>query len=147
MILQDSQLIESGVEPVVSFLENMDRHYLDWHPDHISFAWLDGDDRRHFHFEEMIGRWRLRMAMRVTRSADGRNAVMHPDSRVLSLVMPWMTFAVTDEPSGCRYTHRIKLRLGPFAWAIERTFLAPLRRHMREEAENLARIVTAPTVA
>ena len=64
MILQDSQLIESDAEAVVSFLENMDRHYLDWHPDHISFAWLDGEERRHFHFEEMIGRWRLRMAMK-----------------------------------------------------------------------------------
>jgi len=147
MILEDTEPIAAEPRAVVSFLENMDRHYLDWHPDHVSFDWLDGAKREHFYFEERIGGWRVRMPMQVERSADRRRAIVRPASRLVRFFFPFMSFAVTPEGEGCRYTHRIKLRLGPFRPLIERTFLAPLRRHMREEAENLARIAQAPPVA
>lgn len=147
MILEDSETIDVQPIAVVQFLENMDRHYRDWHPDHVSFDWLDGARREHFYFDERVGGWRLRLPMRVTRSADRRSAVVRPTSRMIRLVFPWMSFAVTPDGRGCRYTHRIKLRLGPLRPLLERGFLPALRRHMRSEAENLARITQHPPVA
>jgi hypothetical protein len=147
MIVEDSQAIAADPDIVILFLEEMDRHYLDWHPDHISFDWLDGARREHFYFDERIGRWRVRMAMRIARSVDRTRATVVPVPRFVRLFMPWMSFAVAREGGGCRYRHRIKLRLGPLRPLLERTFLKPLRRHMREEAENLARIAQSLSVA
>ncbi len=147
MIIEESRALPVPADTIVEFLEKLDAYYLDWHPDHISFDWLDGGRREHFYFAERIGGWMLRMAMRVTRSGDGRIAVCQPSSAIARLVFPWMSFEARSEGDGCRYIHRIKLRLGPLRPLLESTFLAPLRRHMRDEAEYLAQLQTPPTVA
>ncbi len=131
---------------IAVFLGDLDRHYLEWHPDHVSFAWLD-DDHRRFRFDERIGRWTLRLAMTVDRSADGLSATCRPVSAVLRLVFPWMTFEAIPDGNGSRFRHRINLRLGPLRPLLERTLLRPLRRHMRDESRNLGRLLTAPAVA
>ena len=113
MIIEESRALPVPADTIVEFLEKLDAYYLDWHPDHISFDWLDGGRREHFYFAERIGGWMLRMAMRVTRSGDGRIAVCQPSSAIARLVFPWMSFEARSEGDSCRYIHRIKLRLGP----------------------------------
>jgi hypothetical protein len=147
MILEESAIIMAPPERIARFFETLDEHYLDWHPDHVSFSWLDGARHEYFHFDERIGGWKLHMPMRVTRSADGHRAVCRPTSPLVRLVFPWMSFDTRPEDGGSRYTHRIKLRLGPLRPLIERTFLRPLRRHMHDEAQNLAQLVAPSTVA
>ncbi len=142
MILTESAVIKAPPDRLVAFFETLDRHYLDWHRDHVSFTWLD-PNRGSFHFVERIGRWTLDMRMHITRSADGRLATCRPQSVLLALVFPWMTFEVTPETDGARYTHRINLRLGALRWLLGRTLLNPLRRHMHVESSNLAKLVAA----
>lgn len=140
MIIEDGAHLPAPPARIAAFFETLDEHYLDWHPDHISFAWLDGARREHFHFEERIGRWRISMAMHATRSANGHVVTCRPLSRWVALVMPWMTFEVGPENGGSRYRHRIRLRLGPFAGLLNRTLIEPLRAHMRAETVHLATI-------
>lgn len=140
MIIEESAHLPAPPERVVAFFEALDEHYLDWHPDHISFAWLDGARRQHFHFDERIGRWRIHMAMRVERAADGRRVTCRPLSRWIALVMPWMSFEISPVDGGSRYLHRIRLRLGPFAGLVRHSFLEPLRAHMAAEARYLGRL-------
>lgn len=147
MIIRETRALPVPTARIVAFFENLDTHYLNWHPDHVSFAWLDGGAHKLFHFDERIGRWRLAMAMSVSRTKAGREAICRPLSRWLRLVFPWMSFVVEDAPGGCRYTHHIKLRVGPFGPLIERTFLVPLRRHMREESAYLAALARDSDVA
>lgn len=147
MILEETNHLRVPPEEVVAFLEALDERYRDWHPDHVSFSWLDGAKREHFFFEERIGRWMLRMSMQLTRSSDGRRAICRPMSKAMRLVFPWMSFTAEPEDGGCHYIHRIKLRLGPLRPLIERTFLRPLRQHMREETANLGRLLPLNSVA
>lgn len=143
MIITESAVIMAPPERLVDFFETLDEHYLDWHPDHVSFAWLDPAHER-FHFVERIGSWTLDMRMSIERSADGRLATCRPRSALFALVFPWMTFEARAEPGGgARYTHRINLRLGPLRWLLERTLLQPLRRHMALESQNLAKLIAA----
>ena len=113
MIIEESRALPVPANTIVEFLKKLDAHYLDWHPDHVSFDWLDGGRREHFYFAERIGGWMLRMGMRVTRSDNGRVAVCRPTSAIARLVFPWMSFEARSEGNGCRYIHRIKPRLGP----------------------------------
>jgi hypothetical protein len=146
MILTETIHLASPPEAAIAFLESLDRTYPSWHPDHIGFRWLPlrgGDDRRRFRFDERVGAFRLRLTMRVARSPDGRSATCVPASLAVRWFFPWMTFAVAPEGSGSLFTHRINLRLGPFARLLDRSLVAPLRRHMQEEALALQRL-TAP---
>jgi hypothetical protein len=147
VILQETSILDVPPERVVAFLEALEHRYLDWHPDHISFSWLDGAKRDHFYFEERIGGWMIRMPVQITRSADGRMAVCRPSTRIVRWVFPWMTFSAHPEGNGCRYTHRIKLRLGPARWLLERRLLPALRQHMREETANLGGLLAPSDVA
>lgn len=147
MILEETILLNVAPDRVAAFLETLDEHYRDWHPDHISFSWLDGDRREYAYFEERIGRWILRMRIHVVRSVHGDHALCRPTSRLVRLVFPWMTFDARANGQGCRYTHRIKLRLGPLRLFAEKPFLRPLRQHMREETANLRGLIGPNPVA
>ena len=54
MILEETIHLDAEPERVVALLESLDEHYRDWHPDHVSFAWLDGARREYAFFEERI---------------------------------------------------------------------------------------------
>lgn len=142
MILEEAAELTCSPDAAAAFLEEMDRHYLAWHPDHIALRWIataSGPKARLF-FDERIGRIRLAATVDVTRSADGRFARLVPAGRLLRFFFPWMSFAVEPAPGGCRMVHRIRLRLGPLRPLAEPILLRPLRRHMAEEAEGLRRL-------
>lgn len=144
MILTETVDLDYPPDAVIAFLEDMDRHYLAWHPDHIAFRWIATGDapKARLFFDERIGRIRLRSVMDVRRSADGRFAALTPTSAFLRLFFPVMTFAVEDRGTGrSRLVHRIRLRLGPLRGIAEPILLGPLRRHMAEEAGNLHRLI------
>lgn len=147
MIVEERRPLATSAERVVAFFEHLDRHYLEWHPDHIAFVWIDGDHHDAFRFDETIGRWRIAMRMRIVRTAGGRHVTCRPISPWLRLVAPWMSFDVSDAGEGSLYVHRIKLRLGPLRPLLRKTLLNPLRRHMREESAYLDRLGRAPVVA
>lgn len=54
MILQDSTLIMVRPEAVFRFFEEMEAHYLAWHPDHVLFRWER--DPAHLHSTPAV-RW------------------------------------------------------------------------------------------
>ena len=141
MLLAESKHLTCKPERAVAFFMELDEHYLDWHPDHVAFAWRGPptDRRSRFFFDERIGRVRLRMAMTVRWTGSTR-IVCTPRGLHWRAVLRWMTFEVEPEAAGTRFTHRISLRLGPFARFLERPLLAPLRRHMAEEADNLEQL-------
>lgn len=147
MILQESTFLPCPPATAIAFLEAMERHYRDWHPDHIDFRWLPSPLGPHgrFQFEERVGRWRLRLQMRLDfRSAE--RAVYVPENLFVRWAFPGMSFEVSREGSGTRWTHRIALRLAFFAPLVERTLLQPLRIHMREETANLPQVIGIPVV-
>jgi len=44
MILEEATLIEAHPERVFDFFRHMDgQRYLDWHPDHLLFRWVEGN--------------------------------------------------------------------------------------------------------
>ncbi len=142
MILEEIARLSCPAESVVAFLDDLETQYRSWHPSHILFRWVGpaGDERSQFFFDERIGSWRLRVRMRAHRPHPFHLSCV-PVSPFWRAVFPGMTFAVEKDGSGCRYAHRIALRLGPFKPMLERSLLAPLRRHMAEEAVNLERLI------
>jgi hypothetical protein len=62
---------------------------------------------------------------------------------VLRLILPRMIFHADPENGGIRLVAEIHVRTGPVgAWLNRREFDA-VRRHMREEGENLKRMLEA----
>src|SRR5688572_30817260 len=110
MILEEIAHLDVPAAEVVRFLDDLDVHYRDWHPDHVAFRWSGpaDDRRRRFFFDERIGRWRLRVTMTVTtRTAD--RMVCVPRSPLWRAVFPGMSFALEPEGRGTRLIHHVAL--------------------------------------
>lgn len=147
----DTAHVAAPPEHVWDFFANLETHYLDWHPEHIAWRNLKGrmtDAGAAAFGDEYVG-W-LRLAGRwFTEETTPPRFLRYRLGLPFSLVRAGGSFRL--EPTsdgGCDVTAETDLRyslsvIGPL---LDRVFEAALplneiRRHMREEKENLASLV------
>jgi hypothetical protein len=144
MRLHDSIWIHTTPERVHRFFQEMDRHYLQWHPDHLLFRWEQGSGVKPgvvFYFEEIIGGKRMKKRVHFTRVEANRHLEFTFTNRLLALIVPRLAFHFEAEGEGTRFEAEIQIRTGPLgAWLNRREFDA-VRQHMREEGENLKKLL------
>jgi hypothetical protein len=150
VIFRDVTTVEAPPERVFGFFEQMAPNYTRWHPDHLAFEWRSGGALREgatAGYEERIGGKLMKKEVEFVRVEPGRYVAMAPTSRLIRLVLPRLSFAFEPVAGGCRLTAEIVVRTGPLgAWLNRREFEA-VRRHMREEGENLKRLIEAAAPA
>lgn len=122
----------------------MEENYERWHPDHITFQWIDRGgltEGEKAYFEERIVGKRQQKTVRFTQVDSDQYIEFKPTSRLVGLLMPHISFTIDPQPDGCELTQRIKVRTGPIgAWFNRREFDA-VRKHIQEEGENLKYIL------
>lgn len=141
MILSEtSPTIRATPEAVFAFFAEMESVYRRWHPDHLLFRWLDPPALRpgvRFHFEERIDGTLQEKTMAFTRIEPGSLIEFAPTSRLLRVFLPRISFRITPVEGGVTVIQQVHLRIGPLAARLNRRELDAVRRHMRQEAENL----------
>ena len=144
MLLRDTIRIRATPEQVFAFFETMDANYLRWHPDHRLFRWEEGRGLREgvvFYFEEEIGGKVMKKRVVFTRIEPNRHIEFTFENRLLRFVLPRIVFRTEPEAGGIQFIAELHIRTGPIgAWLNRREFNA-VRQHMREEGENLKRIL------
>jgi len=145
MLLHHSIDINAPASRVFEFFQQMQANYESWHPDHHAFRWLRGDSVRLgtvFQFDETIHGQRQRKTMRFTEVEPGRLLAFEPTNWFIRLLMPRLMFRM--EPTGevsCRFEAEIRLRVGLIYQKLNAKEFDAVRQHMREEGQNLKRIV------
>lgn len=147
MILEERTRVDARPADVFRFFEEMEARYREWHPDHIAFRWIDGaglEPGAEAYFEERIAGERQAKRVRFTAVEPGRYIEFRPTGWLTRLLLPRISFSFEPDGDGCRVVQRLHVRTGPIgAWANRREFDA-VRTHMREEGENLRRLLEAP---
>lgn len=94
-----------------------------------------------FEFEEKIHGKLLKKRAAYTRVVDGQYIEFAPTTRFLRFFLPRMLFRIEPEADGCKFTAETHIRTGPIgAWLNRKEFEA-VRQHMREEGENLKKLL------
>lgn len=141
MLFEDSISIDAPPEHVFDFFRRMDEHYLEWHPDHLAFRWVEGDsldEGNVCYFEERIGDEVLEKTVRFTTVKPNRYIEFVPTSWLLRLFLPRMTFATEPaDGNSTLFRAEIHLRVGPLGEKWHRDEFEAVRQHMKEEGENL----------
>ena len=146
MQLVEPTRVRAAPGDVSRFFEEMEESYSRWHPDHVTFRWLDGgrlEAGAEANFEERIGGKLQQKTVRSTEVDLDRYIEFEPTSWGVALSMPHISFTIDQQPDGCEVTQRISVRTGPIGAWLNRQEVEAVRRHMREEAENLKRILEA----
>jgi hypothetical protein len=141
-----SPVIRADPDRVFKFFAEMESNYLRWHSDHVSFRWIDKPALRpgvQFYFEERIGGKLLKKSVAFTRIEAGSLLEFAPTSRLFRLFLPRISFLISAFDGGIVVTQEIVLRIGPLAAWLNRRELNAVRAHMREEGENLKRLLEA----
>lgn len=144
MILEETTEVKTSPGDVYRFFESMEGNYLRWHPDHVSFRWIDGGSLKEgekAHFVEEIAGKRQEKTVRFTEIDPNRYIEFKPTSLLTGLLMPHISFTITPHADGCEFTQRIKVRTGPIGAWINRGEFEAVRQHMREEGERLKHIL------
>ena len=144
--LTDSIEMEVPPEKVFNWLTNIrDKEtYQAWHHDHVEFIWIKGEPFQEgsiVYFEEYIHGKIHKLKFLCTKSVPNRLIEYRP-LFPWSFFMPKNSFAM--EPSGkngCTFTATVNLRAGPLFKKLGRKRLDTIRQHMKEEGENLKRIL------
>ncbi len=145
MKFEDSIFIEAPSEKVFAFFELMEENYLRWHPEHRKFEWRKGNGlavNNVCYFEEEIAGQLLKKETRFTQIVPYRYIEFTMVQRFYRWFIPKMTFVFEPQKDGCVFTGQVFLRgIGPIGkWAHRKEFTA-VRQHMKEEGENLKRII------
>jgi hypothetical protein len=144
VILKDSIQIRTTPEAIFRFFEDMEQHYLQWHPEHVLFRWVSGrgvSEGTVFYFEEYIAGKLLKKEVVFTRVVPGQHIEFAPTFWLLKLFLPRFLFRIVQEPEGCVFIAEIHLRMGPLAAKLNKRELDAVRQHMHVEGESIKRIL------
>jgi hypothetical protein len=144
MLLQDVTQITTTPDRIFAFFEEMESNYTRWHPDHILFRWVRGrgvQAGNRFYFEERINGHHQKKTFEFTRIEPNRHIEFAPTLRVIRWLMPRLIFHIDQHGDQCTFTAQIYVRTGPIGARLNRREFDAVRRHMREEGENIKRLL------
>ncbi len=145
MILEHTIPIKKDADTIFRFFENMEENYTRWHPQHICFHWEKRaglKDGSISYFEEKIGDEHLKTKVIYTRVIPRRYIEFTPVNRFIRIFLRKMTFPIEPDGSHCIFTAQVILKwIGPIAKKMNEKKFELIRRHMKEEGENLKMIL------
>ena len=146
MIITDSIEIKAPPERIFSFFTGLkdDASYQAWHPDHVVMRWIKGEP---FHegsvayFEEYL-HGKIHKGKFVCTKVVPSRLIEYKPPFPLSVFFPGNRFVIepTDEGS-CIFTAAGIMRVGPLGKRLSRSQIEGVKRHMKEEGENLKAIL------
>jgi hypothetical protein len=151
VVLKDSIEIKTTAEKVFKFLTSIvnDDSYRAWHKeDHVSFRWLKGKrwtEGAVLYAEEYIHGKLHKLKFEVIKIVPDKSIEYAPTSRFVRKFFPKNEFIIEQEGDSCIFTASGTYRIGKigkllFKRRIE-SGLASVKKHMREEGENLKNIL------
>ena len=151
VVLTDSIEIRATPEEIFGFFLNIvdDASYRAWHPeDHVTFRWIRGapwEEGSVVYAEEYIHGKLHRLKFLIKEVVPNRKIEFVPLSRLLRIFCPRNTFLIEPRGRSCVFTASGVLRVGRLVKTLARSKLerglSSVRKHMKEEGENLKRIL------
>ncbi|MGB5748480.1 MAG: SRPBCC family protein [Desulfobacterales bacterium] len=147
IVIKDSIEIKTTASKVFNFLTSIvdDDSYRAWHrEDHVSFRWIKGSpwaEGSVLYAEEYIHGKLHKLKFEIIKMVPGRRIEYAPTSRFIRKFFPKNEFIIESREDACIFTASGTYRVGKlgkifFKKAIDKS-LSSVRRHMREEGENL----------
>ena len=151
IVLTNSIEIKTTPEKIFDFFAHIidDESYRAWHPDdHVALRWMKGKPFQEgsvVYAQEYLHDKLHKMKLVITRVIPNRKIEFAPLPRFLRIFFPKNSFVIEPKGDICIFTTTACLRVG---WLVK-TFakgklamgLSSAKKHMKEEGENLKRIV------
>ena len=140
--LKHSIEIRASPEKVFSWLMNLDKNYRKWHPDHIKWVNEEGSlsEGKTAYYEEYIHGKPHKIRARITKLEKNR-LIEFKNMFPMSLICPKGSFVIEPKGKNTLFTATLSFRGGRLLSGLMKSRLEAIKSHMREEGENLKRIL------
>jgi len=150
LIISDTIEIKTTPEKVFAYITGLvdDTSYRAWHPDHVSMRWLGGKPWQEgsvLYAEEYLHGKLHKLTFKAAKVIPNRLIEYVPANPLLRYYFPKNSFAFEPTENGTRFTASAHARVG---WIVRTFFkkqlergLEATRKHMKEEGENLKKIL------
>jgi hypothetical protein len=140
--LKDSIEIKITPEKIEEWFKGLDKHYLEWHPDHFKFVKVTGgmDEDDIFYFEEYLHGKLHRTRSKITK-IEKNKSIEYKNLFPTSIICPKGSFILEPKGESCIFTATVSLRFGWFISKLAKNRLKAVRQHMVEEGQNLKEII------
>jgi len=142
-ILSDSIEIKTSPEKAYEWFINIDQNYKEWHPDHVKAIWLTENKMKvgsKLYSEEYIHGELHKIKFKCTNIEPNRK-IEFKNLLPMSLICPKGSFIFEPKGDNCIFTATLSFRMGNTLSKIVKTKVEALINHMKEEGENLKRIL------
>ena len=142
--LIDTIEIKATPQEVFAWLTSLKRRqdYQSWHPDHVDLRWTRGEpfaEDSIVYFQEYI-HGKLHKASFLCTQTVPNKLIEYKPMFPWSLFMPTCKFVMEPKNhDACLFTATINLRVGPLFQKFGGRQIEAVKRHMKEEGENLKR--------
>ena len=151
ILITDSIEIQTTPEEVFRFFLQIvdDASYQAWHPeDHVAFRWIKGvpwQEGSVAYSEEYLHGKLHKFKFLINKVVADREIELVPLTRLIRIFFPWSRFSIEPREGYCVFTASGVMRVGRLARLLAGRKLdeglSSVRKHMKEEGENLKRIL------
>ncbi len=151
ILITDAIEIQTTPEEVFRFFFQIvdDASYQAWHPeDHVAFRWIKGvpwQEGSVAYSEEYLHGKLHKFKFLINKVVADREIELVPLSRFIRIFFPWNRFSIEPGEGYCVFTASGVMRVGRLVRLLAGRKLdegvSSVRKHMKEEGENLKRIL------
>jgi hypothetical protein len=140
--LKDSIEIQATPEKIFEWLRNLDKHYRDWHPDHVQWVNETGglDEGDIVYYEEYIHGELHKIRSKITETEENKR-IQFKNLFPMSILSPKGSFIIESRGESCIFTATLSIRFGWLLSKLAKSRFEAGKKHIKEEGENLKRLL------
>ncbi len=143
--LKDSIEIKTTPEKVEEWLRNLDKHYKEWHPDHVRWINVTGGlgESDTVYFEEYLHGKLHKAKCKITKIERNKKGVIEFKGLPFrdQVLGEKGSFIIEPKGDSCIFTATLSFRFGWLISTFFKEMIEAVKKHMKEEGENLKRLL------
>jgi len=130
-------------EKFFDFFLHIEGNHKGWHPDHVTVRWIKGkplEEGSIDYFEAYLHGKLHKGKLLMTKIEPNRKIEGQPHPFFWTIFMPKISLEIEPNGESCVFTATTYLRFGPLSSKLAKRNIEAVKRHMKEEGENLKRL-------
>ena len=141
--LKDSIEIKTTPEKIFKFFVHFEENFHAWHPDHVECRWLKGkpfEEGSILYVEEYL-HGKLHKFKFFGTKVELNKKIEYTLSFPMSIICPKGSFIIEPRRESSIFTATLSFRFGWLFSKLAKNRVDAIKKHMREEGENLKRLL------
>lgn len=142
IILKDSIEIKAKPDKIFKWLKNLDKHYKEWHPDHVKCCWIGKPAKQGstLCYEEYLHGDLHKIRSKITKIEENKG-IEFRNLFPISIICPKGSFIIEPKDGSCIFTANLSFRFANIFSKLVKDRVEAIKKHMREEGKNLKRLL------